>query len=1296
MARYSVHAKLASLNVVDTPIRCITPHGPKIDFTATYNQRESQQPSTFHYSNLGPKWTFNWLSYVSDDPNNQLPVISVYVQGGGAEIYSYNLSTQTFDVQPRSHTLLVRTLSGYERTLPDGSKQIYDLSDNAGGYPRRFFMTKVYDSTGDSVTIEYDQSFRVMSVKDQLGQGMTFSYDLQSDTYKITKVTEVFPTQPPLPRSATFDYTNGKLTTITDEIGIQSVFHYSTGTDSMDSLQTPYGTTTFVSGGSGTNRSIEITDPMLGHERVEYLGTTNAIGGSETIVPSASGITNSGLDAANTFYWDKKAMADAPGVYNKARIIHWAKNADETVSGIVASEKAPLENRVWYTYKEQPDSNHVGSSANPTQVVRVLDNANPTTSTQVWSYDYYDKTGKLKKAVDPKNRTTTYRFDGLTQMDLLAVYQQNTTGVSTDPYGVAADKIAGYDRYYLHKPQDVFDAAGQKTVYTYNTFGQVGSITNPRNEVTTYIYGDGSSGHPIGFLRSVTSPSFNGASAVTSYTCDLVNRTRTVRNEADDYTVTTDYDKLDRPITITYPDTTTQEFDYRKCSNGAPVTPAIMTLDAGVIKDRRGRPTFQEFDGNRRLTKVIDPLNHITQYVWCACGAMTDIIDADGHDTHFELDLQSRVKSKVFGYGTSDATTVSYLYEGQGAPDAVGTTSRLKSMTDALNQTTTYDYFVDDDVKQIIYTNAVHTTPNVSFLYDSIYNRLASMTDGTGTTSYSYYQITATPPLGADQLQTVDGPLANDAITYGYDEWGRVTSRSINGVSSSVNYDSLGRLDTSDNILGHFSRVYDGATHVTPRLKTLNLPNGQTANYSYFDNSQDRRLQTLQDVTSGSLNVSKFDYANYDPEGQIKDWTKTLGRSAAIASSHTYDSDDQLTGVTNTTAGNPPTSFSYGYDFAGNRTSDSVTPNYSINNLNQITNTGYTHDVDGNMTNDGVRGFEWDAASRLTAIVYPGDAGRSEFTYDGLGRRVQIVEKDGHGSVQRTSKFVWDGMTIAEERDKYNNVVKRFLPEGVQVLANASPNSKLFYSRDHLGSVRSLTNETGTLLSTVDYDSYGSISRPPVPANPTSGGPVITAAESQLTHGSAGMFAIPLPLSGAPGIEMRTQGGTYTLMLTFDRPVVSGTATIASGVGTVNGLPTFSGNTATVQLSGVANRQTITVELDNVVGVTGVTDKVLVAMSVLVGDVSQDGAVTGIDSDLVRSSSGASITAATFKRDVTANGFINSGDFSVTDRRVPGRSALPRFRLYRPLLSRSQRPLSRALPRLQSKHRPMAQQRSTW
>ncbi len=617
----------------------------------------------------------------------------------------------------------------------------------------------------------------------------------------------------------------------------------------------------------------------------------------------------------------------------------------------------------------------------------------------------------------------------------------------------------------------------------------------------------------------------------------------------------------------------------------------------------------------------------------------------------FDHDLQSRVISKQF----DDATSITYIYE--------DTTSRLKSMTDAKSQRTNYEYTADDNLEHITYTDTAGQpldppTHAVDFTYDPDYNRVTSMTDGTGLTSYSYYQITATPPLGAGQLHTVDGPLANDAITYGYDELGRVVSRSINGVASSVTYDSLGRLDTSDNVLGHFSRIYDGATHVTPRIQTVNYPNGQTANYGYFDNSHDRRLQTLQDLTSTSVNVSKFDYANYDPEGQIIDWTKTLDRSTPIVSSHTYDSADELTEVTNTTAGNPPTSLNYGYDPAGNRTSDN-SGSYSINDVNQITNKGYSHDLNGNMTSDGVLGFEWDAANRLTAIVHPGDGGRSEFTYDGLSRRVQIVEKDGNGLVQRTTKFVWDGQTIAEERNGASTVLKRFLPEGVQIPANASPNQKLFYSRDHLGSVRSLTNEDGTLLSSIDYDPYGSISRPPVPANVTTDGPVIAGAVSRKTHGGAGTFDVTLPLSGAPGIEMRNLNGNYILVLTFDRTVVAGTATIASGVGTA-GLPTFIGNTATVSLSGVTDRQTITVELDNVVGVTGLTDKVFVTMSVLVGDVNQNGAVTSDDIDLVRANLGAVIDNSTFKYDVNANGAITSSDLAL-NKSMYGDSLFPDF-----------------------------------
>jgi RHS repeat-associated protein len=1245
MARYSAHSMLASLNIDDTPFRYTPARGPAINFTVTYNQKDTAQPQTFTYSNLGPNWTFNWLSYIAEDPNSALRP-SLYIPGGGTEVYSLDQTTGKSAVDPQSHAVLIKSGGNYERDLPDGSKEFYTSRSSASHYPVRVFMTSVCDPTGNCVSLSYDATFRITALTDALGYVTTPLYEDNNNPLRVTGVRE--PSQFGT-RRATFAYDgSGRLQSITDEIGIQSQFTYSGNTTFIDSLQTPYGTSHFSSGETSGTRWIELTDPAASKERLEYRDNTTGFGANE---PVPAGITNAGLAGNNTFYWDKKAYS-SPTDDSKARVTHWAKNADETVSSIVASEKAPLENRVWYTYSGQTDSNHAGTIANPSQVARVLDDS----TTQLWQYEYNNSFGKMTKSTDPIGRVMTYSYDSNNNIDLLTVRQ--STGSNNE-------LLRSLSYNTMHEPLTDKDAAGQTTTYTYRAdgHGQIQTVQNAKLETTTYSYGPATN-VPANYLASIASPPFNGASAVTSVTYDSVNRVRTVTSEADSYTVTTDYDNLDRPTQIAYPDGTTQQFQYSQDFGQGLTT----ILDLTKSKDRRDRWTTRHYNANRQMDSITEPFDVSTRttfYGWCNCGALTSITDPRGsypgdpaHTTTFVRDLQSRVYQKRF----ADGTSINYLYEGQTAANTAGATSRLKSMTDALNQTTTYGYFADDDLKQITYTNAVHTTPNVSFLYDPNYNRLTSMTDGTGTTTYSYYQITATPPLGAGQLQTVDGPLANDAITYGYDELERVVSRSVNGVASSVTYDSLGRLDASDNILGHFSRVYDAAAHVTPRLQTLTLPNGQTANYSYFDNSQDRRLQTLQDLTSGSANISKFDYANYDKEGQVKDWTKTLGRSAAIASSHTYDLGDQLTGVTNTTAGNPSTSFSYTYDLAGNRTSDSVTPVYTIDNVNQITNTGYTHDVDGNMTNDGVHGFEWDAANRLTAIVYPGDAGRSEFSYDGLGRRVQIVEKDGYGSVQRTSKFVWDGMTIAEERDKYNNVVKRFLPEGVQVLANASPNSKLFYSRDHLGSVRSLTNETGTLLSTVDYDSYGSISRPPVPANTTSGGPVITAAESQLTHGSAGMFAIPLPLSGAPGIEMRTQGGTYTLMLTFDRPVVSGTATMASGVGTVNGVPTFSGNTATVQLSAVANRQTITVELDNVVGVTGVTDKVLVAMSVLVGDVNQDGAVTGIDSDLVRSSSGASVTTATFKKDVTANGFINSGDFSATGTSVyQGAALFPDF-----------------------------------
>jgi hypothetical protein len=112
----------------------------------------------------------------------------------------------------------------------------------------------------------------------------------------------------------------------------------------------------------------------------------------------------------------------------------------------------------------------------------------------------------------------------------------------------------------------------------------------------------------------------------------------------------------------------------------------------------------------------------------------------------------------------------------------------------------------DNNVQQVSYSNAVVATPTVSFTYDTNYNRLLTMTDGIGTTSYGYLAVTNTQ-LGAGMLASVDGPLANDTITYTYDALGRVKSRAIDGVAQAVTYDALGRVTVVTNAMGTFSNA---------------------------------------------------------------------------------------------------------------------------------------------------------------------------------------------------------------------------------------------------------------------------------------------------------------------------------------------------------------------------------------------------------------------------------------------------------------------------------------------------------
>jgi len=160
----------------------------------------------------------------------------------------------------------------------------------------------------------------------------------------------------------------------------------------------------------------------------------------------------------------------------------------------------------------------------------------------------------------------------------------------------------------------------------------------------------------------------------------------------------------------------------------------------------------------------------------------------------------------------------------------------------------------------------------------------------------------------------------------------------------------------------------------------------------------------------------------------------------------------------------------------------------------------------------------------------------------------------------------------------------------------------------------------------------------------------LTSAVSRKTHGAAGTFDIPLPLSGSPGVECRTGGATgdYTQVFTFTNNVTSGNASVTGGIGSVSGMPVFSGNTMTVNLTGVANAQTLTVTLS---GVTDEFSQVLpdtpVSVNMLIGDTNGNGVVNATDVAQTKAQVGQSVTSSNFRTDVNASGIINATDVAI-------------------------------------------------
>lgn len=1084
----------ATLRLDDIPLTYKPPYGPEMDFAIGYNHLEMNQPANFTFANLSPNWTFNWLSYLTVDASQNITVV---VRGGGTEVYNYSALDNVNNVYSpdlTSQATMVVVNGHYERVLPDGSKEVFNQKDGTG----RWFMTQVADAQGNSVQINYDATFRITTILDALNQQTTVAY--KSNTvgnagyYKIAQITD------PFSRSVTFNYDTAltQLLSITDVVNITSAFTYDAGSF-VDSLTTPYGKTFFtqyVPAGDSTARGLRITSPD----------------GSKVAVE------NWIHHELNTYVWDRKAMPHYPDK-TKAKVIHYLLDAGGNVqSPVPQSIKLPLENAVTFLYPSQPAAvpatgegdapgemhYYTGVSNRPSTTTRLLDDGVTYQTVQTLRND----AGRVTQSVDPLGRTINYLYHA-NNIDLLEVRGPNN------------DLLGKWTYDARHLPLTHIDGSGRKTTYTYNAQGQLLTVTDAQNHTTTLSYTGG-------YLTQIDGPLYGG-NDLTTFTYDGFGRLRTTKN-SELYTLTYDYDALNRPTKVTYPDATyeqitwdkldpilsrdrlgrwtqraydsrrqlvaatdpegrTTRYDWCSCGSLTAITDPAGNKTEWTL-DLQGRPTRKTFaDGKfidyiyesatSRLQARIDSLNQATTYIYNTDDTLqrtvyTDAVIATSSVNYTYDPAYPRLATVQNGWGTLTYAYNPYITDPLAAPVTGG--GRLYSVTNNVWADSAITYTYDETGRKL--TQAINGAANTtSWTYDDM-GRVSGVTNPLGSFIYAY----VAPSYGTARL---------DSVTYPN---GQVTSYTWQGNSGDQRLQQIHNLTAGSATLSTFDYAYNAAGQITQWTQQADAATPTRYDFGY-DNADQLKSAVRSNATTST--VLEQQYYTYSSGGNRTGW-----QVDGAAQQATYNSVNQLFGTTgggavrfqgtitepgtvtvNGTPASMPTSTTFtanpvlgtgsnlvavaATDGSGNTTAN----NYEVSVSALGATTSPVYDAAGNLTDDGAgKTYEWDAENRLLAI----NSGtlRSEFTYDPLGRRVQIVEKDG-GTVVSTKHQLWEGVQVAEERDGSNTVTKRFYAQGVQIPGATSPDDKLFYTRDHLGSVRELTDSAGALRARYDYDPYG-------------------------------------------------------------------------------------------------------------------------------------------------------------------------------------------------------------------------------
>ena len=468
-----------------------------------------------------------------------------------------------------------------------------------------------------------------------------------------------------------------------------------------------------------------------------------------------------------------KDITSMPG--NTQQVIDYEVDAFGRVirTSVPYTDQGELKTAITETYYDE--------NGNQVRVVDANNTPLPESQQKAFTYTYSAKDLVLTET-DPMGNKTTYTYDA------------NGNRLSmTDPRGNSGKYDGDFTIIYQYDdlnrliegflPRSRGDAEKPVVKLTYDARGNLVERMEPDGLKLIYTYS------PRNFLLT-ESMIGSGKTYRTEHFYDLVGNEIRVKDAKGNET-TTQYDDLNRPTKITYPERNSEQFEYDENGN-----------QAAFLNGRNYRTEYQ-YDRYNRLVETKEITSGIkTNYHYDRLGNMTRMTSPLDHTTDYRYDELNRLLEEVNPEGKPET----YRY------DAVGNMAWRRDRNGAVSL---YEYLPNNLVKAITITKDDPTvgqkTQVLEYDYDEAGLRKLARVDGVVTEYNTEHGVYRPDPYGRIYEETKSFTGKTSTVEYQYDVMGRMTGvKYPTGQWVTYEYNNLGELNKVPGLINEAPRYDEG------------------------------------------------------------------------------------------------------------------------------------------------------------------------------------------------------------------------------------------------------------------------------------------------------------------------------------------------------------------------------------------------------------------------------------------------------------------------------------------------------